>query len=405
MVTEDWALVLATTRANEILPRLSAAIHDKVPHRWAAALVAGQISVTPAADDDGDRPSADELAALAALAVPGRPWHKPVAIGGTTRPALVAATAGPWAPGSLLVLADATDPVDTEHAYPAVQCGWELAAALLSRSGPSSTTAAERFFAGEHAKQLLIARNTHAVTLQTLLAALRSRRLDDAQARQAAMDIASTALTTLRTASAAQECTAERAFTLLTEQLRPLVLHTDVDLETVPPVAADRLLPTLVGEAATAVARGCVLAMLEHTRPRRIRVAWQVTDDRLVLEVRDDGDCTSFPRRQGEYRTRERLAPLGGDFTLETVPGWGTTLTARIPLVLPPSTDVELLRELSPREREVMVEIARGRTNPQIAEHLHVSEHTVKFHVRQILSKLGVRTRGEAAALGRAARL
>ncbi|MFE9451650.1 LuxR C-terminal-related transcriptional regulator [Streptomyces sp. NPDC006739] len=404
MVTEDWALVLATTAADEILPSLSAAIHDKVPHRWAAALVAGQISVTPAADD-GDRPSADELAALAALAVPGHPWHKPVAVGGTTRPALVAATAGPWAPGSLLVLADATDPVDTEHAYPAVQCGWELAAALLSRSGPSSTTAAERFFAGEHAKQLLIARNTHAVTLQALLAALRSRRLDDAQARQAAADIASTALTTLRTASAAQECTAERAFTLLTEQLRPLVLHTDVALETVPPVAADRLLPTLVGEAATAVARGCVLAMLEHTRPRRIRVAWQVTDDRLVLEVRDDGDCAPFPRHQGEYRMRERLAPLGGDFSMDTVPGWGTTLTARIPLVLPPSTDVELLRELSPREREVMVEIARGRTNPQIAEHLHVSEHTVKFHVRQILSKLGVRTRGEAAALGRAARL
>ncbi|MBE8473822.1 helix-turn-helix transcriptional regulator [Streptomyces justiciae] len=403
MVTEDWALVLATTSAEEILPRLSAAIRDKVPHRWAAALVAGEISVTPAADGDG--PSADELAALAELAVPGRPWHKPVVIGGTTRPTIVAATVGPWAPGSLLVLVDATDPVDTEHAYPAVQGGWELAAALLSRSGPAPSTAAERFFAGEHAKQLLIARNTQAVTLQALLATLRSKRLDDAQARQAATDIASTALTTLRTASAEQECTAERAFTLLTEQLRPLVLHTDVDLETVPPVAADRLLPTLVGEAATAVARGCVLAMLEHTRPRRIRVAWQVTDDRLVLEVRDDGDCASFPRHQGEYRMRERLAPLGGDFSMDTVPGWGTTLTARIPLVLPPSTDVELLRELSSREREVMVELARGRTNPQIAEHLHVSEHTVKFHVRQILSKLGVRTRGEAAALGRAARL
>ncbi|MBG0854557.1 LuxR family transcriptional regulator [Streptomyces spinoverrucosus] len=400
-MTGDWALVLATAAADEVLPSLSVALRDKIPHRWAAALVAGQTSVT---SDDDDRPSAAELAALADTAVPGRPWHRPVTIGGTTRPALVAATAGPWAPGSLLVLADATDPVDTEHAYPAVQCGWELAAALLSRSSPSPTTAAERFFAGEHAKQLLIARNTHAVTLQALLATLRSRRLDDAQARQAATDIASTALTALRTASASQECTAERAFTLLTEQLRPLVLHTDVHLETVPPVTADRLLPAPVGEAATAVARGCVLAMLEHTRPRRIRVAWQVTDDQLVVEVRDDGDCASFPRHQGEYRMRERLAPLGGDFTLETVSGWGTTLTARLPLALPPSTDLEPLRELSPREREVMAELARGRTNPQIAEHLHVTEHTVKFHVRQILSKLGVRTRGEAAALGRAAR-
>jgi DNA-binding NarL/FixJ family response regulator len=102
-------------------------------------------------------------------------------------------------------------------------------------------------------------------------------------------------------------------------------------------------------------------------------------------------------------RKRERLAPLGGDFTTQTVPGWGTTLTARLPLTPPRSTDVELLRDLTPREREVMAELAWGLTNQQIAERLHVTEHTVKFHVRQVLSKLGVRTRGEAAALGRAA--
>lgn len=78
-----------------------AALRDEVPHRWAAALVAGQISVTPAADGGDEGPSAAELAALAALAVPGNPWHRPVAIGGTTRPAVVAATAGPRAPGTV----------------------------------------------------------------------------------------------------------------------------------------------------------------------------------------------------------------------------------------------------------------------------------------------------------------
>ncbi|MET7354081.1 hypothetical protein [Streptomyces mirabilis] len=233
-MTDDWALELATVTDDEVLPRLSAAVRAQVPHRWAAVLVAGQISVTPAADGD-DRPSAAELAALAAAAVPGHPWHRPVTIGGTTRPALVAATAGPRAPGSLLVLADAAALADPEHVYPMVQRGWEIAAALLSRSGPPPATAAERFFAGEHAKQLLIARNTHAATLKALLAALRSRSLDDARARQAATDIASTSLTALHAASAAQECTLQRAFALLTEQLRPLVLHTEVDLETVPP--------------------------------------------------------------------------------------------------------------------------------------------------------------------------
>jgi hypothetical protein len=188
--------------------------------------------VTPVGDGE-DRPSAAELAALAAAAVPGHPWHRPVAIGGTTRPVLVTASAGPRAPGSLLVLADA--PADTEHVHPMVQRSWEIAAALLPRSEPSPTSATERFFSGEHAKQLLLARDTHAATLRSLLAALRSRELDDSRARQAATDMASTALAALHAASSAQECTVQRTFSLLTEQLRPLVSHTEVDLATVPP--------------------------------------------------------------------------------------------------------------------------------------------------------------------------
>ncbi|MFC8665201.1 LuxR C-terminal-related transcriptional regulator [Streptomyces sp. NPDC057199] len=40
-----------------------------------------------------------------------------------------------------------------------------------------------------------------------------------------------------------------------------------------------------------------------------------------------------------------------------------------------------------------------------MATRLHITEHTVKFHVANILSKLGVRTRGEAAATARTARL
>ncbi|MEH0554004.1 response regulator transcription factor [Streptomyces sp. B21-101] len=43
--------------------------------------------------------------------------------------------------------------------------------------------------------------------------------------------------------------------------------------------------------------------------------------------------------------------------------------------------------------------IWRGRRNRHIAEELHISENTVKFHVTNILDKLGVASRGEAAAL------
>ncbi len=56
---------------------------------------------------------------------------------------------------------------------------------------------------------------------------------------------------------------------------------------------------------------------------------------------------------------------------------------------------------LGPRELDVLEQLARGRRNRQIAEDLMISENTVKFHVANVLSKLGVHSRGEAAAMAR----
>jgi two-component system, NarL family, nitrate/nitrite response regulator NarL len=54
---------------------------------------------------------------------------------------------------------------------------------------------------------------------------------------------------------------------------------------------------------------------------------------------------------------------------------------------------------LSPREVEVLAEIRLARTNREIAERLGVSTTTVNKHVHQVLRKLGVRNRSEAAVV------
>ncbi len=53
---------------------------------------------------------------------------------------------------------------------------------------------------------------------------------------------------------------------------------------------------------------------------------------------------------------------------------------------------------LTPREREVLALVAQGRTNRQIAQALFISDKTASVHVSNILAKLGVANRAEAAA-------
>ena len=55
---------------------------------------------------------------------------------------------------------------------------------------------------------------------------------------------------------------------------------------------------------------------------------------------------------------------------------------------------------LSAREREVLQLVAEGLPNKTIATRLSLSEHTVKFHIQAILTKLGASSRTEAVRIG-----
>jgi len=74
-------------------------------------------------------------------------------------------------------------------------------------------------------------------------------------------------------------------------------------------------------------------------------------------------------------------------------------LLSRFVAQTPSTTDASVLDALTGREREVLVHLATGLSNAEIAAGLHLSEATIKTHIGRILTKLGVRDRVQAVVL------
>ncbi|WP_243694814.1 LuxR C-terminal-related transcriptional regulator [Labedella populi] len=243
----------------------------------------------------------------------------------------------------------------------------------------------------------------HAVTLESILAVLRSRRLDDRAARTMATDLAAGALVDLRTASDEfRDSLVEPvvgAFARLRNDLRPLVRHGDLDVQFVEPPATGRALPGEVAHAARAIVRSAVLAFVDHGETNRVRIQWDCDGLNLLIDIRDDGRGELTAHDDSLRPIAERVAALGGELGVSSTPGWGSDLAIRLPLdppALPESLDSVAL---SAREREVLRLVASGARNRAIAGELAISENTVKFHVSNLLRKAGAASRSELVAL------
>ncbi|MGD1899709.1 MAG: LuxR C-terminal-related transcriptional regulator [Phormidesmis sp.] len=88
---------------------------------------------------------------------------------------------------------------------------------------------------------------------------------------------------------------------------------------------------------------------------------------------------------------------LGGQFQLEASDSHQegqAVISIRLPQQ--PTSEWDTASPLSTREQEVIELIAQGRRDREIAEALFISDRTVKFHVKNMLNKLDVRTRSQA---------
>ncbi|WP_423922709.1 helix-turn-helix transcriptional regulator [Frigoribacterium sp. 2-23] len=272
---------------------------------------------------------------------------------------------------------------------------------------PVAPDSVARGLVSDHARDMAEVLDRQAVVLESVLAALRSRRLDDRAARVEATDIAASALVSLRTGSDRRQDEllepVVSAFARLQSDLRPLVRFGDLDVQFVQPPSTGRALPGDVAHAARAIVRNAVLTLVDAGDAQRVRIQWDCDGLNLLIGIRDDGAGELTVHDDVLRPIAEQVTSLDGDLAVSSTTGWGSELSVRLPLDPPAAAEPwDLIESLSAREREVLRRVATGDRNHDIARTLGISDNTVKFHVSNLLRKLGARSRTELATLASA---
>lgn len=178
------------------------------------------------------------------------------------------------------------------------------------------------------------------------------------------------------------EATDGREAARLARELRPDVVVMDIRM------------PHLDGIGATAEI--CADPALENTRVLILTTFEE--DEYLVAALRAGASGFIGKGAEPDELVRAVKAVHAGEALLS--PAATRSLITRyvLPATAPASVPAELA-ELTDREREVFVLVARGRANDEIATDLTISPHTAKTHVKRIMTKLGAHDRAQLVIL------
>jgi DNA-binding NarL/FixJ family response regulator len=155
---------------------------------------------------------------------------------------------------------------------------------------------------------------------------------------------------------------------------------------------AEKLTPDVVlldVEMPVMGAKQAMERMLENSPPPRVVIVTMYDDPRLVRELIGLGAVAYLVKSATMEELHKAVhtaanSPVGPD--------------KDVVIVAPPKTFKNLAEAdgLSERELEVLLMVARGMSNQQIAVSLHLSEATIKRHLANIYPRIGVSSRGEA---------
>lgn len=153
-------------------------------------------------------------------------------------------------------------------------------------------------------------------------------------------------------------------------------------------VLMDIRMPILDGIAATERLRSM------HDGPRVVVLTTFDTDELVIAALRAGASGFLLKDAPAETLFDGIRTVAAGEATL--APSVTRRLLAHLAASPPPPPPIPALSALTPREQEVLISVARGRSNADIAADLVLSQATVKTHIGRVFEKLGVRDRAQA---------